>query len=199
MNRFFHNVYILIGPIIRLLFPWRARGMENVPEGPSLLCPNHAHAIDPVLVALSLPNDFGIRFMGKEELFSKPVLGWFLRGVGGFPVKRGGNDLTAMKTSIKTLQDGGRLLVFPEGTRVKQQGEVEAKGGVIVMAARTGAPIVPVYCGKSNKFLHRTSVVFGEPYHPVFAGRRPTAEETQKAAEDLLERIYALKEVDAWK
>ena len=199
MNRFFHNVYNFIGPIIRLLLPTRAVGTENVPEGAALLCPNHSHALDPVVVALALPNDSRISFMGKEELFRIPVLGWFLRCLGGFPVKRGENDLSAMKTSLKTLQDGGRLMVFPEGTRVEKEGDVEAKGGVIVMAARTGAPIVPIYCGKKNKFLRRTSIVFGEPYHPVFAGRRPTAEETQREAAELMKRIYAMKEVNAWK
>lgn len=196
MNRFFHNVYAVLKPVIRLIFPYRAVGAERVPEGAALLCPNHAHALDPVVVALSLPNDSRISFMAKDELFHIPVLGWFLRKLGGFPVKRGEHDLNAMKTSLKALQDGGRLMIFPEGTRVEKKGDAEGKGGVIVMAARTGAPIVPIYCGTKHKFLRRTTVIFGEPYHPQFAGRRPTAEETQKAAAELMDRIYALKEAD---
>ena len=67
------------------------------------------------------------------------------------------------------------------------------------MAARTGVPMVPVYCGPRHKFLRRTTVVFGEPYTPVIAGRRPTAEENRQAAEEILRRIYALSEVDGWK
>lgn len=196
MNRFFHNVYRYLGPILRVLLPTKVSGTELVPAGAAILCPNHAHALDPVVVALALPNDSRISFMGKEELFRLPVLGWFLKKVGGFPVKRGENDLNAMKTSLKALQDGGRLMIFPEGTRVDYPGEVEAKGGVIVMAARTGAPLVPVYCGGKQKFFHRNEIIFGEPYHPVFAGRRPTAEETQRAANELMERIYGLKEAE---
>ena len=89
--------------------------------------------------------------------------------------------------------------MFPEGTRVEEQGEVEAKGGVTVMATRTGVPVIPVYCGERHKFLRKTSVVFGEPYIPVIAGRRPTPEENRKIADEILKRIYDLKEVDGWK
>ena len=135
----------------------------------------------------------------RSQLFRIPVVGWFLRSAGVFPVKRGGNDLAAMKTAIRSLSGGNRLLVFPEGTRVDGESGGEAKGGVTVMAARTGVPMVPVYCGPRHKFLRRTTVVFGEPYTPVIAGRRPTAEENRQAAEEILRRIYALSEVDGWK
>ena len=136
--------------------------------------------------------------MAKDQLFHSPVVGWFLRSAGVFPVKRGGNDLTAMKTAIRSLNEGGRLLVFPEGTRVEEEGGGVAKGGVAVMATRTGTPMVPVYCGPKQKFLHRTTIVFGEPYSPVIAGRRATAEESRQAAEEILRRIYALDEVSGW-
>ena len=79
------------------------------------------------------------------------------------------------------------------------QGEVEAKGGVTVMAARTGVPMIPIYCGGKHKLFRRTTVVFGEPYYPVIAGRRPTAEENQRSAEEIMDRIYSLSGVDAWK
>jgi len=104
-----------------------------------------------------------------------------------------------MKTAMKCLQDGGKLLVFPEGTRVERHGQVEAKGGVVLIANRTGVPMVPVFCGGKKKLFRRTTVVFGEPYRPSFAGRRPTAEEMQQAANELMERVYAMKEVDGWK
>ncbi len=199
MNRFYHIVYAIVRPILRLLFPMRVVGLENVPEGGALLCANHASGWDPVLIAVALPNDSRLSFMAKDQLFKIPVLGWLIAKLGAFPVRRGGSDLTAMKTAMKALNDGRRLMVFPEGTRVERQGEVEAKGGVTVMATRTGAPMIPIYCGGKHKFLRRTTIVFGEPYHPVIAGRRPTPEENHQAAEEILRRIYALSEVDGWK
>ena len=59
--------------------------------------------------------------------------------------------------------------------------------------------MIPVYCGPKHKLFRRTTVVFGEPYTPVTAGRRATAEENRQAAEEILRRIYALSGVDGWK
>ena len=199
MNRFFHYVYILIKPIICLLFPHRAVGLENVPEGGALLCGNHASAWDPIIIAVCLPNDSRLAFMAKEQLFRIPLLRGIITELGAFPVKRGGSDLTALKTAMKRLNEGGRLIIFPAGTRVDHQGEVEAKGGVTVMAARTGVPMIPIDCGGKHQLFRRTTVVFGEPYYPVIAGRRPTAEENQRSAEEIMDRIYSLSGVDAWK
>ena len=199
MTDFYRIVYRLVAPIIRLLFPHRVVGLENLPEDGALLCANHVSAWDPFLIAVSLPVDSRLVVMAKDELFHIPVVGFLLRKLGIFPVKRGGNDLGAMKTAIRSLNEGKRLLVFPEGTRVDSEGEVEAKGGVAVMATRTRTPMVPVYCGEKHKFLRRTTIVFGEPYSPAIAGRRATAEESRHAAEEILRRIYALDEVNGWK
>lgn len=199
MNRFFHYVYIILRPLIRLLFPFRAVGMDNIPEGGALLCANHASGWDPILIALALPNDSRLAFMAKEELFKNGLLRWFLKKLGGFPVRRGGNDLAAIKTALKALGDGQRLMVFPEGTRVEKQGDTDAKAGIAMMATRTGVPIVPIYCGGKKKPFHRYTIVFGEPYTPVIEGRRPTQEENHQIAGEVLRRIYAMRGVDAWK
>jgi len=193
MTRFYRLFHAIIHPIAHILFPHRAVGVENVPEGGAILCANHANAVDPGIIALCLPRKTRIRFMGKAELFEKPLLRWFLSSLGGFPVKRGETDIKAMKTSIRCLQEGDKLVLFPEGTRVAKEGDAEAKAGAVMLAARTGVPIVPIHCGEKKKFLHKTTVIFGEPYTLTFAGRRPTAEENQRFADELLDKIYALK------
>lgn len=199
MNRFFSTIHFIVRPFVKLLMPFRAVGLEKIPEGGALLCANHTSGWDAILIALSLPRNCRMTFMGKEELFRNPLLRWFFTKLGGFPVNRGGNDLTAMKTALKALGDGKRLLVFPEGTRVEKQGDTDAKGGVVMMSTRTGTPIVPIYCGGKKKLFQRYTIVFGDPYMPEIAGRRATQEETHRIAEEILNRIYAMNEVDAWK
>ena len=199
MTKFYRIIYTIAAPIIHLLFPCRVVGLEDFPEEGALLCANHASGWDPIIIALNLPRDSRLTVMAKDSLFRIPLLGFFLKKLGIFPVKRGGNDLTAMKTAMKVLSGGNHLLVFPEGTRVEEQGEVEAKGGVTMMATRTGVPMVPIYCGGKHKFLRKTTIVFGKPYMPVIAGRRPTPDENRAIAQEILDRIYALSEVDAWK
>lgn len=199
MNRFFRIVYHILRPLLWLVFPIRVVGLENLPEGGALLCANHPSNWDPVLIGLALPVDSRIMFMAKDQLFHIPVLSFLIRHLGAFPVKRGASDLAAIKTAMRCLQEGNRLLVFPEGTRSEYHGEQTAKGGVTLMATRTGTPMVPIYCGKRHRLLRRTTIAIGKPYTPTIAGRRPTAEENQKAADAILTRIYAMSEVNGWK
>lgn len=193
MNRFYRFMHALVTPFIRLFCPMRVVGLENIPEGGALICPNHNNALDPFLVVVAMGRKIPVQVMAKEQLFRFPPLGWLLRKVGVFPVNRGAGDLGALKQALKGLQSGAKLVIFPEGTRVNRRGETEAKGGVSLLALRSGVPIVPVHCGGPRKFLHRNTIVFGQPYVPQIAGRRPTAEENRQIAGELLDRIYALE------
>ena len=126
------------------------------------------------------------------------LLGWLLPKVGAFPVSRGNNDIQSVKTAIQALKGGDNLLIFPEGTVIRNGlGYVDglpphAKGGVAVIGVRTGATLIPVFVDGEKKLFHKTRIIFGEPYQPVYTGRHGTAEEMQKIADDILEAAYAL-------
>lgn len=193
MTAFYRVMHTCISPFIKILFPFDVKGLENIPKDRAvLLCGNHSHAVDPFLVALSFPAGYSLRVMAKKELMDTPVLGFLLKQAGIFGVDRGHSDLGAVKTAIKTLKDGGSLVIFPEGTRVKKEGDIRPKGGVAMIAVRTGSPMIPVYVGGPRKFMHRTHVIFGEPYEPKTETRRGTAEEYQAFADEIMRRAYDL-------
>ena len=100
MTKFYRIIYTIAAPIIHLLFPCRVVGLEDFPKEGALLCANHASGWDPIIIALNLPRDSRLTVMAKDSLFRIPLLGFLLKKLGIFPVKRGGNDLTAMKTEI---------------------------------------------------------------------------------------------------
>nr|WP_325183886.1 lysophospholipid acyltransferase family protein [uncultured Oscillibacter sp.] len=197
-NRLFIFIYYFVGFITRILHPTTVEGMERLPKSGVLLCPNHASNWDPILVALRLPINYRLHIMAKEELFHNPLLGWLLKKVGAFPVSRGNNDINAVKQSIQALKEGDNLLIFSEGTTIHDgvgytDGlPAHAKAGVAMIGVRTGATLVPVFVDGEKKPFHRTRIIFGEPYEPHYTGRRGTAEEMQKIADDLLEAAYAL-------
>ena len=197
-NKFFVFIYYVVGFISFLLHPVSVEGMEKLPRNGVLLCPNHASNWDPILIALKLPENYRLHLMGKEELFRNPILNWALRKVGGFPVDRGGADIQAVKTAMQAIRQGDNLLIFPEGTVIRNGiGHTDglpahAKAGVAVIGVRTGATMVPVFVDGEKKLFHRTRIIFGEPYVPVYTGRRGTAEEMQKIADDILAAAYAL-------
>lgn len=198
LNGFFTFVYYVVGFIVGILHPTEVIGMEKLPKSGVLLCPNHSSNWDPVLIGTKLPVNYRLHVMAKEELFRNPVLGWIIRKLGAFPVSRGSNDISTVRTSIQAIKDGDNLLIFPEGTVVRNGvGYVDglpahAKAGAAMIGVRTGATLIPVFMDGEKKLFHRTRIIFGEPYQPVYTGRHGTSEEMQKIADDLLAAAYAL-------
>lgn len=197
-NRFFVFVYYVLGAILRIIHPTTVEGLEKLPRSGVLLCPNHSSNWDPVLLGTCLPVNYRLHAMAKEELFKNPILSWILRKLGGFPVSRGNNDINAVKTAIQVLKSGDNLLIFLEGTVIRNGiGAADglpahAKSGAAMIGVRTGAKLVPVFVDGEKKLFHRTRIIFGDPYEPVYTGRHGTSDEMQKIADDLLREAYAL-------
>ena len=189
---FFPLIFTVAKWICRLLHPVTVQGLENLPRHGALLVANHASNWDPLVLATALPMDYRLRVMGKEELFQNPILAWVIRVGGAFPVNRGGADIQAVKTAIQSLKQGWNLLIFPEGTRVKDPGHAEVKGGAAMMAIRSGVDMVPVFIDTRKRPFHRVHIIIGRPYTPVYTGRKGTAEEYQANADEIMRRAYAL-------
>ena len=132
--------------------------------------------------------------MAKVQLMRLPFVGWILGKAGVFGVDRDKTDVKAVKTALGVLKNGNKLLLFPEGTRVRGGEDVAAKTGAAMFATRTGAPLLPVYIRQQKRAFSRSVVVIGEPYYPNFAGRKPTAEELDAITQELMDRVHALKE-----
>ena len=144
----------LVTRLLRLVFSIGVRlqifvhvdktGQEHVPAtGPVLICPNHISASDPVFVFGVLRRD--VAFLAKAELFRNPILKRLLLGMGHIPVTRGTNAaVEAAKLGERVLDQGGAVVMFPEGTCAVDEYLLPAKSGMAHMAFRTGAPVVPV-------------------------------------------------------
>lgn len=99
------------------------KGFERVEELCSqghavLLAPNHSDHSDPhVLMELCRRHGLAPCFMGAREIFEvNAVCAWSLQSMGVFSVDRDGPDLSAIKTAISLLEEGGDpLVMFPEG------------------------------------------------------------------------------------
>lgn len=197
-NRFFSAAYFVVGFLMDILHPVTVEGLEDLPRSGVLLCPNHSSNWDPILIALKLPRNYRLHIMAKEQLFRNPLLGWVLKKVGAFPVKRGGTDIQSVRTAIQSIRSGDNLLIFSEGTVIRKGvGTVDgkpaqAKSGVAVIGIRAGATMVPVFVDGEKKPFHRTRIIFGKPYTPVYTGRHGTADEMQHIADEILAAAYAL-------
>jgi 1-acyl-sn-glycerol-3-phosphate acyltransferase len=159
----------------RVVYRVRVVGREHVPaSGPYVIAPSHRSMLDiPVAGAITTRR---IRFMGKAALFRVPVLGTLFRVLGGFPVERDGSDRGPLRESLRILQAGEPLVVYPEGTRQNGRQIADLQPGAAYLAAKAGVPIVPVgIAGTEETFRSHTGrmpgfgrivVVVGEPIAP---------------------------------
>ena len=135
-------VRALLWLFVRVCFHFTATGAAAIPPtGAVIVAPNHKSLVDAFLIGLSTRRQ--VRFMAKAELFAGP-LGALLVRLGAFPVRRGEADADAMDTARVILEQGGVLVLFPEGTRVEDDDTLGSPHhGAGRLALETGAPVVP--------------------------------------------------------
>jgi 1-acyl-sn-glycerol-3-phosphate acyltransferase len=144
------------------------RGAELLPrDGGLVVAANHISFWDPPLIGSVIARE--VHFLAKEELFSTPVLGPLIRSVNAIPIRRGAADLAGLTRAIEALQRGGSVLLFPEGSRMRDGELHPARPGVGLMAVNADVPIAPCYISGSNpspKWLvrkQRVRIDFGPP------------------------------------
>jgi len=173
-------------------------GLENVPgEGALIICANHISLFDMFLFGPPiLPRK--IYFMAKQELFKIPVLSSILKSICAYPVNRGRGDLQSAKTTLKLLNDGKVVGIFPEGTRSKKSNrKIKPKYGAILFALESGTPILPIGVQGNYRLFSKLKVVYGKPYYlPYEKGEKIPKAEMQKLAEQLMEKIYSLVDTE---
>jgi 1-acyl-sn-glycerol-3-phosphate acyltransferase len=145
-------------------------GTQHVPTGgPFIIAPVHRSNVDfAFAIYVTRRKTF---FMAKDSLWNSKLLGGFIQSMGAFPVHREGADRVALESAESVLRAGEPLVVFPEGTRKEGATIGELHEGAAFLAARTGAPIVPVGIagtdlampkGAKVPRLHKVEVVIGE-------------------------------------
>lgn len=192
---FYKIVVAVLKVLVFLIFDLKVHNAENLDntKGGYIVCGNHISMIDPVILAVSTKRQ--IHYMGKKELFDNKVLSFLFRSLGAFPVDRQGISLSAIKSSIGVLNEGGVLGIYPEGTRVLSgYDENNAKPGIAMIAYKANSKILPVFIKGPYKFRGRLEIFFGEEkdYFEKYEGKLRTEEYTQIGRE-ILKDIYKLQ------
>lgn len=190
----YHVLLVIVRAVMFLWHPvFRVIGRENViKDRRAVICANHSGMADPIWIVFALRLGHIPRIMAKKEVMDVPVLGGLLRFFGVFGVARGTADIGAVKTGLRCLYDDQQLLIFPEGTRVKKGQSVPPKHGAVMLAARTEAPIIPVYLTADRRPFSPLRCVIGEPYMVEPTGKRLTEGELAALSEELMNKIYEL-------
>jgi glycerol-3-phosphate dehydrogenase (NAD(P)+) len=112
-------------------------------RGGLIVAANHRSFLDPFAIGAALPWRRPMNYVAKIELFERRWQGWLLSRLGAFPIRRGESDELAVDTARRTVERGGTVCIFPEGTRIRRGTLATPKRGVGRLALQTGAPVVP--------------------------------------------------------
>ena len=197
MTPFYAFWRALATPIVMALFWYKSRGKENIPaEGGAVLCCNHTSMTDIAFLVVTCPRQ--IYFMGKAELFKNPLIGWFMRKMGVFPVDRKSGGAAAIETAKRIVNEGKLLGIFPEGTRNHEGRPGKAKSGVAIIAAQTGAPVVSaaVYHKTTGlPIFQKSTMRYGKVISPEeFAMQDMSRAEIRRITEFFMAKITELWE-----
>lgn len=126
------------------LYRYRVQGESNIPPtGAVIFVANHQSLLDPMIHGLAV-GDRAPRPMAKESLFSNPIFGAILRGLGCIPIREQGANRDSMRAALEELAAGRTVMLYPEGTRTPDGDIKKFQRGVELLLRKSNASIVPM-------------------------------------------------------
>lgn len=136
-------VYRFARSFFRLFFRLRVYGLEHFRPGAGIIAANHVSLYDPEVVSISCPEE--VHFLAKESLFRIPLLGRLIRILNAHPVSRDSSDVSTFRLIIRLLQEGKKVILFPEGSR-SEDGDIQPlEKGLPFLVQKAKCAIFPTY------------------------------------------------------
>lgn len=191
----------LLALYFKLFYHFKIYGIKKIHPGGAIIASNHASFLDPPLVSVAWPEK--IYFLARASLFESSFFGWLIKNLHAYPVEGSTQDLNSFKTIQKLLEEGKKVLIFPEGYRSENGSLNPLKTGVAMMAQRTGSPIIPAYIHGTFEAWSRNqkwpksgselSCSFGEPIYPQNYAHLPKKEAREAITQKLQASIEELR------
>ena len=192
MRIFIKSIFWLISVF---MYRIKINGKENIPkEGAVLICPNHVHALDSAVIIAHSKRKINV--LAKAELFTGFIRKWFANLFGIYPIKQDAADIDAIKTSLRVLKNGEPLMIFPEGTRNGLAKGSPLKNGPVVLAIKSGTPIIPVGIKGSFKFWSKVRINIGNPIdYSKYKDKIKDKEFISNLTKELMDEIIKLRDI----
>lgn len=167
---FLYDFAKLTGTLPGLLI-WRPKvhrpfGNEPVPKGPFIVIANHNSFTNPVILLLTIHKRH-LNFMATTELNNNAPGRFVFRHFHAIPVDKDNFSMDTWYRLKDSMARGNGAVVFPEGFVDTEEDKVHPfKEGAMLLALKTGAPVLPVYIGKRSSALRRQHVIIGKLVQP---------------------------------
>ena len=131
-------------------------------RGGALLIANHRGFFDPVYLQVGIWYRRH-RFVCLSEFLTGPYR-WLFRCFLCIPVDKKNFNFDSFRQIVDHLQKEELVVIFPEGQVNDGSGVMaQFKSGMVLMACRSGKPIVPVYIRHKTRWYQRLVLAVGEP------------------------------------
>ncbi len=177
-----------------------AAQLERVPKrGPLIIVTNHVNILEiPIIFSRLWPRP--VTGLGAAVRWDNFLTRWLLNLFGAIPLHRGTADIGALRRAIEILKAGSIILISPEGTRSGHGRLQKAHAGVVSLALRSGAPLLPVVFYGSEHYrqelrrLRRADfhIVVGRPFRLDAGGRRVTRQMRQEMLDEVMVQLSTL-------
>jgi len=177
-----------------------AEGFAKMPEtGPLIVATNHINNLE-ILVLRKYLGSRRVIGLAKAEAWENRVFGWLLDVWEAIPIRRGENDIAALRRSVSVLKEGRILGLAPEGTRSRDGRLQKGHTGAVTIALKSGAPVLPMAYWGGEKFgeyvrrLRRTPfhIAVGKPLRILTEGVRVTSAIRQQIIDEIMTEIAKL-------
>lgn len=197
-------LWLLFNLLARLCFRYRVVGSNRLPKrGGLLVAANHASYLDIPLVGIGIRKR--VSFIGRQDLFPIPGLGWACRKLGWIPIRLDRLDREGFGKAISLIKGGKVVVIYPEGTRTPDGMLQPGKPGIGMIVEETRCPVVPAYIAGAYEVLpigamwtrfHPVRVTFGAPIDFSAEAQRCSGKEFyRQVSRTVMERIAELGRV----
>lgn len=200
MNPFYRAFYRIFTFLLRSLYGFKVINRERVRlDGGCLIASNHTSYFDPPIVGITMEE--AIYYAARKTLFDHKISNFLFTRWGGIPLDQEKSDLKALKTMIKLVKDGKKVIIYPEGERSRSGELLPGAAGVGMLVAKTKAPVLPMRIfgaweiypifAKIPQLRGQLTVVVGEPIY--FDDELLASKDYQKIADQIMEAIAAIE------
>lgn len=149
---------------LRSMYRIRVYGQDHFYNKAAIIAANHVSFLDPPILGICSPEE--VHYLARQSLFKVPVFGKIISKINAHPLKGDVGDVGVIKTICHLLEQGKKIILFPEGSRSYDNKFAPVKPGMSLLVSRTNTAVIPAYVFGTFEAWPRKNV-FPRPWKTI--------------------------------